>query len=109
VKNDSVGVRVAFFGKVLPMEAASPAEGPLAGIRFTRLYRTTGHKNAATKTSIPISTQYPAMPLGRLDRDDLRLSRRAGLASSVESLAERDRELVWGIFLNSCGGTSELG
>ncbi len=49
------------------------------------------------------------IPLGRLDRDDFRLTRRVGLASSDENLAERDRELVCGIFLISCGGTSVLG
>jgi hypothetical protein len=37
LKNDCVGVRVAFFGEGLPMDAASPEERPLAGIRFTKL------------------------------------------------------------------------
>jgi len=63
-----------------------------------------GHKNAAIKTTIPISTQYPWIPLGRFDRDDFRLVRRAGLSSSVASLAERARLVVLLIFLTSLSG-----
>jgi hypothetical protein len=44
------------------------------------------------------------MPFGRLERDDFRLTRRVGLASSAECLAARDRELDWGILIEFLWG-----